>query len=253
MVRPLLALSALLFVGACSDAQGPRYPDLSSFCNARASAECNMQVILACASPNSSMCVAKRQLLCVSSMPPGTTYNSSSADGCVSQVSNAYADARITVDESNAIDAACLTVFDGPGDTDAVCFKDSDCKVSTGLRCVGAAGSSQGACEIPRDVDGGGSCSALDALCASGFHCGPTMHCDINGAMNEACDQRTPCAMNLQCSNAGLCVPRYDDGSACMTADECMHGMCDMATTATGVCVSELNLAPSEPFCVESR
>lgn len=253
MVSSRFTMPALILVGACSDAQGPRYPDLNSFCSARASAECNTQVTLACASPTSSMCVAKRQLICVSSMPAGTTYNASSADGCITEVSNAYADARITVEESNSIHAACMTVFDGPGDRDAACFEDTDCIVSRGLRCVGATGSSKGACEVPREMEGGGSCSATDALCTRGYHCGPTLHCDINAAMNEACDDRTPCGMYLQCSSAGLCVPRFADGSTCTTADECMHGMCDSPTTSTGVCVSELNLAPSEPFCIESR
>src|SRR4029077_11434305 len=105
MVCARSAMAALVLLGASSDGQGPqgpRYPDLSSFCDARASAECNAEVILACASPNATMCVAKRQLVCVSSMPAGTTYNPSNADGCISQVSNAYADARITPDESSA-------------------------------------------------------------------------------------------------------------------------------------------------------
>jgi len=254
MARPQIALSALLLASACSDAQGPKYPDLSSFCSARASAECSTQVVLACASPSASMCVARRQLLCVSSMPTETTFNAVDADRCVTQVSNAYADARITPSKSSAIDAACLTVFDGPGDRDALCHRDYDCKVSTGLRCINPGGAGQGVCEVPRQVDGGGSCSASDALCTAGYHCGPTAHCDINGALNEGCDDKTPCSMDLQCSSAGVCVPRSPDGSTCVAADECMHGMCDRATTmATGLCVSEVNLSPSEPFCEESR
>jgi hypothetical protein len=187
-------------------------------------------------------------------MPPGTVYDALNAEGCVTQVSNAYADARVTASESIDIETACLPVFDGPGDKDALCQKDTDCKVSTSLRCIYPTGSTQGSCQIPLQIEGGGSCAAPDAICAGGYHCGPTAHCDINGALDERCDDRTPCGTDLQCSSAGVCVPLNPDGSTCVTGGECVHGMCSRATTqATGLCVSEVNLSPSDPFCEESR
>jgi hypothetical protein len=254
IARRPLTTAALVWVGACSAKDVVKYPDLASFCNGRATAECSAEVLLACAIPTSSTCVTKRQAICASSAPAGTIYNPSSAESCVAQVSKAYADARITFDESTAIDAACLPVFDGPGGRDASCQNDSTCRVSTGLRCVLSAGSTQGTCQVPQAVQGGGLCSTPDARCVVGFHCGPSAHCDIDAALNETCGSQTPCGPGLKCSSAGVCGPKSADGTSCASGDECLHGICNKSTTsAMGLCVSQVNLAVNEPFCVDSR
>jgi hypothetical protein len=149
---------------------------------------------------------------------------------------------------------ACLPVFDGPGGKDALCQTDSNCQASTGLRCVLSAGSTRGACEVPLAVQGGGSCSASNARCVTGYHCGPIAHCDIDAALGEPCDNQTPCGVALQCSTAGTCVAKGADGSACASGAECVNGICNKSmTSAMGLCVSQVNLAPNEPFCVDSR
>jgi hypothetical protein len=248
------AFVALAALCACSSNSGPRYPDVTSFCGARASAECNDQVLLACGLPSASACIAKRQQVCVLGAPPGTTYNASSAEGCVNETSSVYADAKVTLDESTALTAACLGVFDGPAGKDATCTQDGDCKVSTGLRCVHGPGSATGTCHMPQSVAGGGSCAAADQQCAAGFHCGPTAHCDIDAAANETCDDADPCQPGLMCGTGGTCVDKTADGSACATDGECLHGICNkQSTAAMGVCVSQVTLAQSEPFCTASQ
>ncbi|MBV9946124.1 MAG: hypothetical protein JOZ69_04675, partial [Myxococcales bacterium] len=132
----LVAALGLASAPACSSNSGPKYPNLVSFCNGQASAECNQQVLAACGLPSQATCVTQRQAICVAAAPQGTTYNPSAAEGCVNQVSSAYADAQLTLNESNAISSACAGVFDGPGDKDAACKTDQDCKLSTGLKCV---------------------------------------------------------------------------------------------------------------------
>jgi hypothetical protein len=253
-LRWAFGVVGLSFTCACILKNGPKYPDINSFCNARATAECSSEVVLACAIPNASTCVTKRQQLCLSSTPSGTAYNSASAENCVNQVSSAYADAKVTLAESSAIDAACLPVFDGPGTKDASCQSDSNCQVSAGLRCILLPGSTEGTCQIPQMVQGGGSCAASNARCVTGFHCGSTSHCDINAAVGEACDPQNPCGPDLQCSSGGTCVNKGADGSVCASGDECLHGICNKSmTSSTGLCVSQISLAPDEPFCVESR
>jgi hypothetical protein len=251
--RPLVVAALFLAVG-CSTKNGAKYPDLSSFCNGRASAECNSEVLLACVIPSATTCIAKRQQLCMSAAPAGTNYNPSAAESCIAQVSAAYADARITLDESNAIDSACLPVFDGPGGPSASCQIDSNCMRSAGLRCVVSAASGGGVCLVPLAVQGGGSCAAANARCVTGFHCGPTAHCDIDAAVGEACSGPNPCGADLMCSSGGTCVAKSADGSACASGDECVHGICNKSmTSATGLCVSQVNIASNEPFCVDSR
>jgi hypothetical protein len=253
--RSLATFPVLVFTvfGACSANNGPKYPNLNSFCNARASAECSPEVLLACASPSAATCTARRQQVCVQAAPVNATYVPSSAEACVSQVSNVYADAKVTLDESNAIDAAC-TVFDGRGAKDAACLVDVDCQESTGLRCVLSPGSTQGTCQVPQTVQGGGSCAARSAQCVTGFHCGPTAHCDIDAATNEACNAQNPCGPGLLCSTSGICIAKAPDGSPCAAGADCLHGICNKSSTAaTGLCVSQVTLSPDEPFCVESR
>jgi hypothetical protein len=249
-----LAFLTLFVVGACTVNAGPKYPDLGSFCNARASAECSPNVLLACAAPSASACTSKRAPLCIASAPSGTQYNPNAAEDCVAKVSSAYADAKVTLDESAAIDAACLPVFDGPGRKDASCQADANCQVSTGLRCVLSAGTTQGTCQTPRPIQGGASCAAVDARCIDGYHCGSTAHCDIDGALNDICSAAVPCGAGLLCSTGAVCVAKSADGSACASGDECAHGICNKASTAAmGLCVSQVTLAPNEPFCIDSR
>jgi hypothetical protein len=253
VVVPILALLGTA-VGGCSAAAGPKYPDLVSFCNARASAECSNAVVLACAVPSAASCVTNRAQVCVASQPSGTVYDPTSAQGCVNEVSNAYSDAQLTLSESTAIDMACLSVFDGPGSKDATCQTDGDCKLGDGLRCVLAAGAAMGTCQVPTSVTGGGSCAAADAQCVAGFHCGPTANCDIDAMQSAPCSSVDPCAVGLLCSSANVCVPKSADGSACASNDECLNGICNEGSTATmGLCVSEVTLSPDEPFCVDSR
>jgi hypothetical protein len=248
LALPLVGFT--FFGGACSSKDdGPKYPDINSFCNARASAECSQQVLLDCAFPDSATCVARRQQVCVTGKPTNTVYAPAAAESCVNAVGAAYGDGQLTLAENTSVNDACAPVFDGPGAKDATCSVDNDCQESTGLRCVVAGGLTTGTCQIPQMVQGGGSCAAMDAQCVSGFHCGSTAHCDIDAALSESC-ATIPCSPTLQCSGAGTCVAKTPDGSPCAADAECAHGICNKASTAAmGVCVSQVTLSPTEPFC----
>jgi hypothetical protein len=231
------------------------YPFLNSYCQARASAECSNKVVVDCAVADVSTCVTNRQALCMMSVPPNTVYNPDAAEGCVDAVMSAYADAEVTQSESQAIDAACLPVFNGPGAMGAACQMDTDCQVGSMLRCVLAPNSTQGTCQVPQMVTGGGSCAGVADQCVAGYHCGLTANCDIDQGAGETCAPSTPCAPGLACAASGMCVSKSLDGSPCTTDDECLNGICNGAGVAgaTPLCVSEINLSPTEPFCVASR
>jgi len=250
----LLAVVAVLAAGACV-APGPKYPFLNSYCQARASAECSHAVVLACAVADVATCVTNRQAVCMTSAPPNTIYNPGAAEGCVDEVTIAYADAEITEQESQAIDAACLPVFNGPGVTGATCQADTDCQVGSMLRCVLAPNSTQGTCQVPQMVTGGGSCAGIADECVAGYHCGLTANCDIDQSAGENCAPSTPCAPGLSCAASGMCVSKSQDGSSCTADDDCLNGICNGAGVAgaTPLCVSEITLSPTEPFCVASR
>jgi hypothetical protein len=55
-------------------------------------------------------------------------------------------------------------------------------------------------------------------------------------------------------ATAGTCVAKAADGSACTSAADCAHPICDIVPGMTsGVCASELVLSPTEQFCVDAR
>jgi hypothetical protein len=256
-LQPMAALA--LFASVACTNPGPKYPDVTSFCNGVATAQCNSKVLMACALPNPSTCIANYESICLSAppaglQPPGTTYNAAAGEGCVNAYAGAYADAVLTLTEMANITAACLEVFEGAGIVNASCVVDSDCKVGTGLRCVtSSAGTST--CQIPQAVAGGGSCSAPNQQCLIGYHCGATAHCDIDGAVNDPCSTTLPCGPGLTCSSASsTCLSKSADGSPCMGDIECVNGFCSIPQgQTTGICASEVIIAVNEPFCMAAR
>jgi hypothetical protein len=248
-----LVLAAIVGFAACSSADGPKYADLASYCHARGQAECSSEVIKACAAPDATRCIGKRQAACIDSAPSGATYNPSGAEACVNAVSASFSDAKLSAQENKSNVDLCARLFDGPGTANATCKKDIDCKVSTGLRCVLRGGSDTGSCQIPETVMGGGVCSQPSQSCVPGFHCGATEHCDINSAVGEPCTEILPCVETARCS-AGKCEKKFDDGSPCASDAECVNALCARGTGSTqGICVSQMTLAPNEPFCIDAR
>jgi hypothetical protein len=248
------AFSFLAFV-RCSSENGPKYPDVSSFCSGRAKAECNGEVIKACAVVDTERCVASRRDACLAATPKQMTYNPARAEDCIDAVSAAFGDARLTAEENRKTSDVCALLFDGPGTAGAMCQGDVDCKVGDGLRCVLGGGSQSGTCQVPERVQGGGLCSMPKQLCADGFHCGATFHCDINSQVGEPCnDVFLPCAESALCGANGVCVAKFPDATPCTRDGECLNDICARGSSSPqGLCVTQMNLAPNEPFCVDAR
>jgi hypothetical protein len=229
--------------------QAAKYSDTGSYCEALAQAECSDEVLLACGS-RKELCTPARQMAHVNTVPLGKTFDSKRGDDCVQSVAAAYADAKLTKDEIAAYTATCAKVFDGTGIRNSVCQTDSDCKQTDGLRCVLGAASATGTCQEPVTVQPGGKCDTPDAMCADGYHCGPIQHCDVNADTGEPCSAALPCKATLKCGAAGTCEPRLLDGATCSANGECASSIC---ADGLNVCVSQITLAPKEPFCVSTR
>ena len=253
---PLFAIAlSFLTLAQCGAGNDPRYPDVTSFCSGRAKAECGSEVIKACAIVETSHCIASRRTACLAATPPQTTYNPARAERCIEAVSAAFGDARLTAQENRATADACALVYDGPGGVGATCQGDADCSVSDGLRCVLAGGTAGGTCQVPERVQGGGLCTTPKQLCVDGFHCGPTLHCDINSQVGDPCNVVTlPCVVTALCGANGVCVAKLPDGARCTRDGECVHDICARGSNSPeGLCVTQMNLAPNEPFCVDAR
>jgi hypothetical protein len=210
-------------------------------------------VIKACAAPDAARCIAKRQAACIDATPPGISYNPNGAEPCLKVVGSSYADAKLSAQENRTMTESCAAVFEGAGVANATCKKDLECKVSGGLRCVLRGGSDTGTCQIPQRVTGGGVCNSPSQLCIDGFHCGPSEHCDINGQVGEPCTELLPCVESARCT-AGKCEKKLDDGTPCTGDQECLNALCARGSSSPqGLCVSQMTLAPNEPFCIDAR
>jgi len=256
----LTAFLGLSFVQCTkADEPPPKYPDASSFCKGMADSQCNATVITNCALTGKDTCVAALQADCLATyvtqqQADGLIYDNKLAEACVNEVGSAYNDAKITAAEEQAIAEACGLVYGGTGAKGSTCSNNADCKQSDGLRCVAhaAAGSSdagaaEGTCQVPVSVAAGNSCSAVDAECADGYHCGSSSHCDADGKAGDQCDAVAICATGFQCL-AAKCTAKTADGLACTVDNDCANGLC--ITAASGkICASVEILSPSEPFC----
>jgi hypothetical protein len=246
------AFATVVVLVACSGTDGPKYKDSTAYCKGRAEAECSSEVIKACAAPDATRCVTSRYSACVNAVPNGTTYNASGAEACVNAVRSSYADAKLSAQENRTVADTCAGVFDGPGLANAPCKQDGDCKMSAGLKCVWRSVDT-GTCQVPERVQGGGTCSAPNQLCVPGYHCGATQHCDVNGQVGEGCNDALPCVESARCI-AALCVKKFEDGRACSNDEECLSSLCARGVSSPmGLCVSQMTLAPNEPFCMDAR
>jgi hypothetical protein len=253
IARAGIMLIGFSLLASCGAKDDPKYADISSYCKGRAEAECSKEVLQACAIAEQSRCVTKRQAACVAAAPAGATYNPSGAEACVNAVSTAFADARLSSQENRTVIETCAALYDGPGSANAPCQKDIDCKVSANLRCVLRGGATTGTCQVPQRVTGGGVCSSPAQSCVPDYHCGATDHCDVNSKVGEVCSDVLPCVEAARCS-AGKCEKKFDDGTACVSDQECANALCARGSgAAQGVCVSQMSLAPNEPFCVDAR
>lgn len=257
MVWLAASAGAFLHPGCVSpgdDGPSYKYPDKSSYCDGRARAECNDEVVAACAASDADKCIADRNAACVAAIPTNSTYQPAAADACIAAVSQAFADAKLKIDEMKAYNDACLVVFDGMSGAGQSCGTDSDCQVSTGLRCLLAPASTSGTCQIPVPVAGGEKCDAPAAKCMDGFHCGASMHCDADGAGGDTCSATAPCGTGLSCSGAMQCMPKKSDGATCTQDTDCMNQLCDKGSSpASGVCTSQIIFSTMEAFCVGIR
>jgi hypothetical protein len=257
LLSTLLGLS--LIQCSSNEAKGPKYPDTTSFCQGLAKAQCSDTVVNTCLASSTETCVSIRQSVCEANIVTPAlnaqlTYDSSNAEACVNAVESAYSDAQITNTDEQSMNKACELVFSGTQAQGADCSKDSDCKQSTGLKCVvhyatatPDAGTIDGTCQVPSatPVAGGASCSEPTQQCAVGYHCGISSHCDQDEPKDANCSSQDPCTEGFKCAS-GKCVAKLAQGSTCATDDECSSGYC---VEAANLCATMYQLSEGEPFC----
>lgn len=244
------------------------YGTQNLFCSELAKVQCNDAIVQACyqslTEDDRTDCInaAQASQACVTSVVPtdssaGMTYVSTNAPGCIAKASEAYADARVTLAEQEAMFEACVGVFHRGASTGQPCDYDSDCATVDGLRCIVKPGVPN-ACAIPEEVGGGENCEGTGAVCIDGQYCSPDVGaCLAAPKQTDDCGPTVPCAEGLICSGGdtdGFCLAKKKAGEACASAEECATGFCVYATGAdNGTCRADKLYDVAFETCDEVR
>lgn len=259
--RSLLLTTAALVACAAPAVEDPAavYTDVTSYCAARAEAECNPEVVTHCGAKDATTCAARRSKACLADVPQGTTYEASRAPDCVEAVKRAYLGGVLSADTLQTTARACDRVFSGPGAVRAPCSSDRDCASRDGLACVVALGESSGKCLAPHPVNPGAACAGEADLCAPDDFCeGKSKQCVVRNAEGAPCHPTLqPCQPGLRCPGGlfgSKCIALAPAGNPCSTAAECADGLCDKAVNAAqGNCAAQVTLNVLDAACAVYR
>jgi hypothetical protein len=229
---------------ACAAKKSEPFPDVASFCNAKAQAEC--QIASTCLIPAKD-CEAQRASLCntdaTSAMASGTrNYVQANAQPCIDAVNKAYGNGNTKVSFAQlvgdgSITDTCERVFSGNAGMNEPCESSYDC--TGGFICApvmpgtpAEGGADKFVCAPSVSVAAGQFCSTPGSTCATDTYCamppsGGAFDCEPAKQQNAPCDPATaPCVSSQRCeTQSGVtgqtCEPRVLLGQSCQTSDDC--------------------------------
>jgi hypothetical protein len=249
-----------------------KFPDMGSFCNGVAQAQCGKtcddatppacitsKVPSKCGS-TAETCVATVQRDCAngnSDVTRGVTLSNyplgkKNADDCVKAVAKAYEDGEITGTEHSAITAACARVFSPNNTLGFACTRDTDCAAPLGCYLTDVG---KGTCQTITKISKAEDCSAAGSVCEKGYYCAQEVTACIarkpNGAVCTAFTK--PCAEDLLCANIdemgnGTCSGKKGNLADCGSDDECSAGYCAQVGDKH-LCLDTFSLGIGAPAC----
>ncbi len=256
--------------GACSLKSSAPYPDVTSFCKARATAEC--QVASTCG-VDPDECQTVRVSVCnddaTGAMASGTReYVQGNAQACIDllNASNVYGGGNSKIlfaqlEGKGSIADVCGRVFSGQAATNASCKTDYDC--ANGNICSPVQpGSAALVCAPQVSKDMGAFCSDPGSTCIADTYCtmpsqGGGFQCVAAKQDGQACDATTPCVSTERCAPAGAtgqtCEARVGANKSCASNDDCQPTApyCDPFVGNT--CATGLSFANGAPDCSSYR
>jgi hypothetical protein len=258
----LLVLAGGVAAGGCGGDSGPDVSTEQAFCLVAAQVDCSQTTVVACYAANgntigtdTNSCIAARNTpeRC---NPNNLAYHAAFAGPCLNAHAAVYSSASLDPNALQAMNQACLAVFNAGGTTGVPCADNTGCDVGDGFSCIIHQGNTMGTCQMPVPVTAGNGCSAPNAQCvdASGnpgaYYCEASAHCVSDPVTNGACGVGVPCSMGLRCdATLNTCQPQYSDQHSCTADSDCAGGFC-LATNGGGaVCGGQFTLAFGSPTC----
>jgi hypothetical protein len=245
------------FAGACSSSSPPPpFPDVASFCQAKAKEEC--QVAPTCAI-DPGTCQVAREKACNDAATAATAsgarvYTQDNAQACIDKVHAAYGSPVVKLADlqgDGSIEDVCERVFVGNADKNKPCTTNYDC--ASGRVCAPVQpGVAQTVCADKTPANVGDFCANPGTECATGSYCATSMagaaQCTARGAVGAACTATSPCLESLRCF-MGTCVDRAKPGEACNSNNDCpdVDPYCD--PYAGNICAIGLSFATGAPDC----
>lgn len=249
---------------ACSSSPPAQpYPDVSSFCSALASAEC--QVTAACgASLSTDACESTETTNCTNAASSATaagtrTYQPGNAKACIDLATKTYgntagsnANPLVNAAAIAALDVQCEAVFAGSvgDDSTTPCTSDDDCSNTTSVCTFIPVTAATGLCGQPSSTAEGAACNNPGQQCTNSY-CG-------GSAYPYSCTALLPngaaCAVDAQCEGHCVndaCVSLGGTGASCTTSQDCnpsvSAGYCD--PNANNTCDEGEIFAPGAAVC----
>ncbi len=228
---------------ACAVTASDPYPDVATFCTAKATAEC--QIAATCAILPAT-CQTWRDSLCngdaLQAMTDGLRkYTPGNAPACIQALNRWYGGGNTAIPYVD---------FIGPGSITDTCER-----VFTGNLAQAAS------CTSPYDCANGAACAPVAPM-STAFICADAVQVDAGslcGQAGQECATDTYCA--LQPTSAYACVPSATEGqpcsptgTPCVSADRCAANgatsfSCEPRVAPGMPCSSDSDCLPAAPYC----
>jgi hypothetical protein len=271
-ITGIVVAAGLLALGACSPKDQDPYPDVPTFCNAKAQAEC--QVATTCAIDVDD-CQALRSSLCnmeaTAALSGTRKYIQANAPACIAAIDTAYGNGSRDVPYAQlvgpgSISDVCARVFSGNAAINDPCGSPYDC--TGGNVCAPAlasgiapdGGAAPRFCAAPVAKSEGDFCGNPGEQCATDTYCalpptGGGYRCALANEQGQPCDPITaPCVSTQRCeAETGVtdhtCEPRVEANQPCLTSDDCLPSAPYCDPYVGNICTTGLSFATHAPDC----
>jgi hypothetical protein len=259
------AVAAVLVTGCSAKSSAP-YPDVTSFCTAKAQAEC--QISATCGFPSPTDCETARAALCNTDANEAATtgsrtrkYTQANAPKCVDAINSVFGNNASKVSYAQLVGPGSVTdfcerVFSGTTAFNQPCQSSYDCADSADECVPVSPGLTSLICAPPTKVGPGDLCQNAGDVCTDDTYCAPsaTVAATCAPSMQEGQSCETaPCVSAQRCETLGsgpTCEPRVEAAGSCATSDDCAPGAPYCDPYVNNKCELGLSFATEAPDCI---
>jgi hypothetical protein len=246
----------------CSSKSAAPFPDVTSFCTAKAQAEC--QIASTCGLTSATDCVTAREALCNEDADAAEKtgsgmreYTQANAKACIDKANAVFGNGVTTIPFAQLVGHGsetdvCEHVFAGDVPTNKDCTTSYDCSDTGDICTPTLPGSTILICAPPSAVALGAFCQDPGAQCAAGSYCtmpssGGAYMCVAEQQQGQSCAS-APCADTERCVG-GACMPRAQANEQCASDDDCAPTAPYCDPYVGNLCEQGLSLAVQSPDC----